>query len=80
MEGADIDGALRRHCKYLEVVLHHLFKADVRCREGSGGGLCSVDSEVIVVFSIKRHIQYNPVIVLLEVHYGWSISFIITFP
>lgn len=37
MEGADIDGALLRHCKYLEPVLHHLFKADIQCREGKRG-------------------------------------------
>lgn len=37
MQGADIDGALLRHCKYLELVLHHLFKADIHCREGKRG-------------------------------------------
>lgn len=38
MEGADIDGALLRHCKYLELVLHHLFKADIHCGEEREGG------------------------------------------
>ncbi len=28
MKGADIDGALLRHCKYLELLLLHLFLAD----------------------------------------------------